>query len=133
MAERVDVTVGGVVVVGPDVVLGELQGTGFGRIVGEQRHVMVNRSRVVDPNLRVERQAERERLTASDEPRRRPHASGVQVVERSTLVVGSPAPPARDRLEQLTELGEGEVLLRAVHAGGHYPLTQVTAIEKLAS
>ena len=133
VTERVDVTVGGVVVVGPDEVLGELQGTGLGRIVGEQRHVMVNRSRVVDPNLRVERQAERDRLTASDQPCRRSHAFGAQIVERSTLVVGSPAPPARDRLEQLTELGEGEVLLRAFHAGGHYRRHQVTAIEKLAS
>ena len=54
MAQRVDVAVAVVVVIGADVVLGEAERPGTDVDVVEHGHVMVRRHRVVDRGLRIQ-------------------------------------------------------------------------------
>ena len=112
VAEGVDVTMALVVVVDPDVVLGETQGPGSNVDVGQHRHVVVGGLRNVDPGLGLQRLTERDRDSAPNEPGSRGYPSGGEMVQRPSLPVVVPAAPVGDRVEELAELVRGHV-----HAG----------------
>ena len=110
MAERVDVGVGRVVVVGPDVVLGEAKRSGSDVLIAHHRHVVIRGRGIVDSQSRVQRETQRHGLAAANEPRSLENPRGSEVVEGAPFVIGPPAPPGGDGLEQLPELGGGQPL-----------------------
>ncbi len=68
-------------------------------------HDMVrHRAGVVRACHRVHRDRHRHLPSGPDQRGRRPHRAGGDVVQRPELVLGTPAPPVLDRLEDLVEL-----------------------------
>ena len=113
MAERVDVRVPVVVIVGTDVVLDELDA--FWLCVApapERRHVVIGGHRVVRGFLRVDGQAHRHRHTVLHQPRGGDDAIRCEQVQGSALVLLSPLAPPLQRAEQVGELLGGDVDVR---------------------
>ena len=122
VAERVDVAVSLVVVVEPDVVLGEALCPRSGVRVRQHRHVVIGRVRIVDAPPSGQRSAERDRDPARDELRGVCDPIGGQIVKSATLASTGPAPPGADLLEERAKLAGGD--LDAISAGRHFRLAE---------
>ena len=77
--------------------------------------VMDGRVRVVRSSDRVDGQRHRDMSPAPDQPRRRDHRPGRQVVERPQLVIGAPAAPVAHEREDALELGHIHARRRGTH------------------
>ena len=104
VAERVDVGVTVVVVVEADVILDEVDRFGNRGSVTEPSHVMIRGGRAVGRAMRVQRQAQCHAAAVSHEPRRCRDPIRRQQVKRPALVIGSPASPVAEGIEQRLEV-----------------------------
>src|SRR5690348_7356063 len=84
-------------------------------------HVADDGARVVRPRGRVHRDRHRRAPPGTDQRGRRPHSVRRDVVERPEFVVGAPAAPVLDRLEDLIELLQA--YRRGLRQGRHRLLT----------
>jgi hypothetical protein len=125
MAESVDVSVRRIVVVGPDVVLGETEGPGSDVLVRRHRHVVIRGRGVVDSKASVQGQAQCHGLPGSNQPRSLEDPGLGEVVQSSALVLGTPASPGGDGLEQRPEFGGGQIsaLVLVAHCVRTTPIT----------
>ena len=106
VAERVHVSVAVAVEGQPDVIRGKGHSAGADVDVMALDHVMGHRARVIRPGRGVHRDRHRRAPPGPDRGGRGPHGVGGDVVQRAELVVGPPAAPVLDRLEDLVELGQ---------------------------
>mgnify|MGYP005847539631 FL=1 len=86
------------------------------RHVVQHRHQVHDRVRVVGDRDLADRDRHRDVTAAADEPCRSRDLLGRDVVERAALVVGTPAAPVLDALEEPLELGEADRCRRRQHA-----------------
>src|SRR5258708_3264605 len=134
VAERVHVGVAVAVEGQADVVRGKRHPAGADVDVMALDHVMGDRAGVVRPGRRVHRYRHRRAPTGPDCCGRRPHGVRGDVIQRAERVVGSPAAPVLDRLEDLVQLwhrdrsGRGQLrhcLARLLSSGWSWPRVAV--------
>ena len=106
VTERVHMGVAVAVEREPDEVRGKGHRAGADVDVVALDHMMDDRARVVRPGGRVHRDRHRRAPPGADQRGRGPHRVCRDEVERPELVVGPPAPPVLDRLEDLVELSQ---------------------------
>ena len=125
VAERVDVGVAVAVEVHAEEVQREGQLARADVEVVHLHHVVDRRVRVVRSGLRVDRDRHRDRAARAHERGRAAHVLGRDVVEGAEHVVGPPAPPVLDRLEDRLELLERDVRASALAWSSCCSLDQV--------
>ena len=108
VAQRVHVSVAVAVERQAHVVGGEGQRARPDVDVMALNHVMDDGAGVVRAGGGVHRDRHRHVPAGPDQGGRGPHAGRAEVVERAALIVGTPAAPVLDRLEDLLELAEGD-------------------------
>ena len=119
VAEGVDVAVAVVVVVEPDVVLGETQRPRADVHIGQHRHVVVGGLGHLEACLGLERLSERDRDAAANQLRRGSGPSRREMVERPSFAT-LPTTPVGDRVEELAKLVRCHIHARSVgHQTGH--------------